>query len=370
MSVKVVQLFHSYPLFYQPYIAPVVNALHEQKDLDFRVIHFDGPSEPMAIKVPKYYKRRLNERLQNLYRNYSLPLNYIEHYCLKEDIDILHIMDSFLFSKVLNMLELPANNRTKVVMTMRGDDTYVKPLKYDKWKLFYKSQAHKVDAFIVMSKHQKAQLVKLGIDASKISVIPISFIQSQTIKSHKPHKKELRIASAFRFVWEKNIDGNLRVIKILKNAGYQVRYHLFGSGHLSSELVFLIDKYDISDCVILKGKLPHDDLMNALLESDFYLQLSHSESLGMSVIEAQSLGLPAIISNSGGLPETIDVGHSGYCVDAWDSDQAAKHIIALWKQPSTYASFSKKGIEYSSLNYSQELEVERLSTLYKNLASD
>lgn len=368
MSIKIVKLFHSYPLFYQPYIVPIVDKLYELEELDFNVIHFDGPSKPKAIKVPTYFKRRVLERLQNVFKNNQLPLNYVEHYCLKEAVDVLHVMDSYLFTKALNLLELPIKKRSKVVVTMRGVDTYIKPLIYDKWKLFYKEQAHKIDAFIAMSEHQKKELVKLGIEASKVYVIPISFKPNFAIAKNRPDQNEIRIASAFRLVWEKNIDGNLRVIKLLKEAGFKVRYHLFGSGHLSGELMYLIEKYNISDCVVVKGKIPHKELMGELVQSDFYLQLSHSESLGMAVIEAQSLGLPAIVSNSSGLPETIEVGKSGYCVDAWDAERAANYIIKLWKDPSAYASFSQKGIEYSILNYSNDVEVDRLMALYSHLA--
>ncbi|WP_055445291.1 glycosyltransferase family 4 protein [Lacinutrix himadriensis] len=367
MSIKVIQLFHSFPLFYQPYLMSVVDRLDAQDDLDFNVVHFHGTSRTNAIKVPGYYKRRVYERLQNIYNKQPLKLNYMEQYCLKEQVDVLHVMDSFLFPKVLNLLELAANKRPKVIVTMRGDDTYVKPLLYDKWKLFYKEQANKIDAFIAMSTQQKKQLIKLGVEASKVNVIPISFKPSQVTPKIKPDPNEIRITSAFRFVWEKNIDGNLRVIKFLKESGYKVRYQLFGSGHRIKELMFFIEKYDISDCVVLKGKMPYQELMTGLLESDFYLQLSHSESLGMSVIEAQSLGLPAIISNAGGLPETIVPGKSGYCVDAWDAAQAAKYIIDLWKNPSNYASFSKNGMVHSHENFTVDKEVDALNALYTKL---
>jgi len=169
-------------------------------------------------------------------------------------------------------------------------------------------------------------------------------------------------------LWVKNIDGNLRVIKSLKDKGFKVRYDLYGSGHMLTEALFLIHKYNIQDCVFIHGKLNNKALLNAFKSSDFYLQLSHSESLGMSVIEAQSVGLPAIVAHSGGLPETIAVGRSGYCVDAWDAEAAAELILDLWKQPELYQEFSKASIANCSAHFSNKIEVQRLTSLYNQLA--
>ncbi len=366
MPVKVVQLFQFYPLFFQPYIPPVVELLKERTDLDFKVLHFEGAGGEKAVKAPTYRMRQIKDKINSIFLKDDR--SFLERYCLKFQVDVLHLMDSFLFEKVLGLLELPKGQRPKIVMTMRGDDTYVKPLIFDKWKGFYEYHAQKIDGYIVMSTNQKERLIALGVDATKIHVIPVSIKPSVKPMVKQKDNQCIRIVSMFRLVWEKNIDGNLRVIKYLNDNGYKVRYDIYGSGYKDGEAMFLIYKYNIQDCVFMHDKLSNDKLLETITSSDFYLQLSHSESLGMSVIEAQSLGIPAIVADSGGLPETIAIGESGYCVDAWDADTAAKHIISLWKNPTQYRAFSKASIAHCTSRFTNALEVENVTQLYQQLA--
>ncbi|QRM87795.1 glycosyltransferase [Lacinutrix sp. WUR7] len=367
MSIKVVQLFSTYPLFFQPYIPPVVELLKERTDLDFKILHFEGEGGEKAIKAPSYRNRQIKHKINAMLSKDKRT--FLERYCLKSEIDVLHIMDSFLFEKVLGLLDLPKEKRPKIVMTMRGDDTYVKPLIFDKWKGFYEEHAKKIEGYIVMSTNQKERLIALGVDALKIHIIPVSIQSTFTPVMKQKDEKCIRIVSMFRLVWEKNIDGNLRVIKYLNDKGYKVRYDLYGAGYKIGEAMFLIQKYNIQHCVFMHDKLSNKELLNTITSSDIYLQLSHSESLGMSVIEAQSLGIPAIVADSGGLPETIAIGKSGYCVDAWDADAAAEHIISLWKSSTQYQEFSKASIVHCENRFSNALEVKNVTQLYKQLAA-
>jgi len=93
-------------------------------------------------------------------------------------------------------------------------------------------------------------------------------------------------------------------------------------------------------------------LKSELKHHDFYLQLSHSESLGMSVIEAQTLGLPAIVSDSDGLPEVIQHNQTGYNVKPYDVEEASEYIEMLWKNPKLYREFSQAAIINSQTKYS------------------
>ncbi|WP_452227710.1 glycosyltransferase [Lacinutrix sp. MEBiC02404] len=367
MSVKVVQLFHTYPLFFQPYIPPVLELLKQHSKIDLNIMHYKGEDSGNEIKIPSYRARKVRDKFNSFVFNNKK--NYLERFCLKSDVDVLHIMDSFLFDKILNLVELSPNERPKIIMTMRGSDTYVKPLVYDKWKLFYKAHASKIDCFITMSINQKERLMEFGIESNKIEVIPISINSSFESINKKKDTNCIRLLSVFRLVWEKNIEGNLRVIKLLKEQGYNVRYDIYGSGHMLGELLFLIHKYDIKECVYLHGKVSNEELIKGIHGSDIYLQLSHSESLGMAVIEAQSVGLPAVIANSGGLPETICNGKSGYVVDSWDSELASRYILKLWKDTKLYEQFSKASIDNSSVNFSNSLEVSRLVELYARVVS-
>ena len=208
---------------------------------------------------------------------------------------------------------------------------------------------------------------KWGIPLHLIHVIPISYGFPFEVIEKKLDLNTIQLISAFRMCWEKNIDGNLRVAKYLNDKGYPLNYQIYGDGQDTSQIPYLIDKYQLSDCVHYCGGLNNEDLKENLKNSDFCLQLSHSESLGMSVIEAQTNGLPAIVSNSGGLTEVVIHDETGYCVDSYAIEEAANYIIDLWKTPQKYSRFSKSAIEHSQSKFSVKMEVDRLSELYETL---
>ena len=365
-NIKIVYLFEPYPIFYQPYIQHVVRKMKMLNNIDFSIKAFvkNGEIDSNVEIFPSYFKRRLYKFFFSK-PSYKRHLSYPELRLFKNDI--VHVQHSFLILKLENLLKIDPLKRPKIVVTLRGSDTYVKPWKSKKWQQFYKNNANLVDAFIVMSSHQKIYLEKWGVTADKIHIIPISFGETFKINPKKSSKNILKVVSIFRMCWEKNIDGNLRVIKHLKEQGQKIQYDMYGDGHDREQALFLVDKYGLNDEVKIHGRVPNETLSKQLHEYDFYLQLSHSESLGMSVIEAQAHGIPAVVSNAGGLPEIVEHNITGFVVDSFDIEKAANDMIQLYNSNEDYLKYSEAAIQKAQSNYHIDLEMERLMTLYNSL---
>lgn len=365
-NIKLVYLFEPYPIFYQPYIQHVVRRINALKNIDFSIKAFvkNGEIDPNVEIFPSYFKRRLY-KLCSFKPSYKRHLSYPELRLF--DYDIIHVQHSFLALKLQGLLKVDPLKRPKIVVTLRGSDTYVKPWKSKKWQQFYKNNSSLVDAFIVMSSHQKAYVEKWGISPDRIHVIPISFGEPFQISPKNPNKDIIKIVSVFRMCWEKNIDGNLRVIKHLKENGHKVQYDMFGDGSDREQALFLVDKYALNEVVTIHGRVPNEILSKQLHEYDFYLQLSHSESLGMSVIEAQANGIPAVVSNAGGLPEIVEHNKTGFVVDSFAVENAANYMIQLSKSKEDYFRSSEAAIQRAQSNFNIDLEMEKLMALYKSL---
>lgn len=366
--MKIYQIFESYPLFYQPYIPPVLEKLTKREELDTKIIAFrgkrDGSKE--AFILPNYRSRKLYEKLnQSLSKNFK-GLNYLEIKALKEKIDIIHIQHSFLFKKVINLLKKPKTQRPKIVITLRGGDTYVKPWLAESWNKFYKDYGEKVDAFIVMSEDQKKYLSRWGVPLSNIHVIPISFGDRFESEPKYPNKNKLKLVSVFRMCWEKNITDSLRLIKILKEKNVPVSYDVYGDGPDLGQLYYLRDKYDLNDEINIKGKVSNRELKQKLSSYDFIIQLSHSESFGMSIVEAQTFGVPAIISANGGLSEIVRDGVNGIVLSDL-LNMNIERIYKIWKDKDLYHEFSKNAKEISQNRYNVNKEVDSLARLYTDL---
>ena len=368
-KIKIHQVFESYPLFYQPYIPPVIEALQRENQLDIQICAYNGTANKDASVtiLPKYNYRRVVLKFVSLLNPICKGLSYLEYKAIQSKVDIIHLQHSFLFSKVLGLLKTLRNERPKIIITLRGGDTYVKPWIDKRWSEFYKSYGDKVDAFITMSQHQKKYLQKWGVSEHKIYVIPISFGLKSIAVPKYPNKGTIKIISAYRMCWEKNIEGNLRTVKVLKERGINVQYDIYGDGSDIGQVYYLIDKYGLEEEVNCFGKIENTIFKERLKFYDFYLQLSLSESFGCSVVEAQSLGVPCVVSNSDGLPEAIIHEKTGYCVNTYDIELAVDYIIKLWSDNELYYSFSNESIKFVNSNFTVEHEVDKLIKLYKEI---
>uniref|UniRef100_UPI000A5E0975 glycosyltransferase family 4 protein n=1 Tax=Mangrovimonas sp. TPBH4 TaxID=1645914 RepID=UPI000A5E0975 len=362
--------FQEYPLFYQPYLKLLVDKIKTLEELDITLTFFSSEQKKLSkgiFVMPSYRFRRLNEIFYSIVNPSLKKLSYPEIFWIKNKVDIVHLQHSFLNGHIKNIVELPFEQRPKIIITLRGADTYIKPWISDKWKRFYCTYGTQVDAFVTVSNHQKEYLRLWGINENKIHVIPISFGTHSNAEVKHPSQKEIRIISAFRMCWEKNIDGNLRVIKSLVEQGYKVTYDIYGDGHDLGQIFYLINRYGLLDAVTYKGKIDNAAFKEILPDYDFYLQLSISESAGATIIEAQSKGVPCIVSDSDGLPEMIIPNRTGYVVPYYETSVAADKIIELYNNGEKYTAFSEAAINFVNNKFSIEYEVKLLVNLYHKL---
>ena len=366
--MKVYHVFESYPLFYQPYIPPVLKRLTKIKGFESKIIAYKGDSfkENEAFILPNYYIRKIFETFnQTFYKKYN-DLNFLEIKSLKENADIIHVQHSFLFSKVSGLLKIDDDKRPKIIITLRGGDTYIKPWISERWKIFYKDYGSKVDAFIVMSEDQKKYLTRWGVPQENIHVIPISFGEKFEIEPKYPNKNELKLVSVFRMCWEKNITDSLLLVSKLKKLGFNVSYDIYGDGPDLGQLYYLRDKFDLVKEVNILGKVANEVLKSELIKYDFLIQLSLSEALPTSVMEAQSMGLPAVVSNVGGLPEIIDNNYNGIILKDLSIIELQR-ISDLWRNKDLYYEYSKASINLSQSRYNINVESRKLLHLYDSL---
>lgn len=364
-KIKLAYIFEPYPIFYQPYITHLIDKIgqHENIDLSLKAFQDVGGKTEDVEFFPNH--RRNIYKLPYLFSKYYKKLTYPEIRMLK--YDIIHLQHSFLFTKIAALLMLPKAEKPKIIITLRGSDTYIKPWISQEWIDFYKKGSENVDAFITMSHHQKKYLQKWDVPAHKIHVIPISLSETTTAMARNPNAKELKIVSIFRMQWEKNIDGNLRLIQELKSIGIPVKYDIYGDGRDIGQLFYLIDKYNLGNCVTIHGRKENELIKANLPKYDFILQLSHSESLGMTVIEAQACGVPGIVSDVGGLVEIIKDGENGIVVKNNDIGYAVNSIIKLWQSRESYYKKSENAIVNAKENFNLNREADKLIGLYQNL---
>lgn len=104
----------------------------------------------------------------------------------------------------------------------------------------------------------------------------------------------------------------LRTIKdlVLKNS--KIKIWILGDGSERKNIEIFIKENGLKNQIILKGELPHKNLLRYLYDSNIVLIPSLSEGLGNVAIESLMMGATVVSSDIGGLKEVINSSEIGY----------------------------------------------------------
>lgn len=125
----------------------------------------------------------------------------------------------------------------------------------------------------------------------------------------------------------KNTETMIEAVKLLRDKGVNVQYHILGDGPLRQKIENMISEYHLKDIVFLHGF--RNDVKNFLCQCSIYVHPANLEGFGMAVVEAMSYKCPIIVSDSCALPELIVNGESGFVVPTYDAQAWCDKIEEL-----------------------------------------
>jgi colanic acid/amylovoran biosynthesis glycosyltransferase len=251
-------------------------------------------------------------------------------------IDILHFPFANLafgrehYAKVMN---------AKMSISFRGSDINVYPIYH---KLSYAQILENTDMIHCNSVELKDKLKIYNEDClNKVTIIPSAIRNDYNIDTtllndvveRRDYSIE-RIITIGRLHWVKDYPLTLQVLGILKRDGVKFEYRIVGDGIEKEHLMFLIDFYNLKDCVFLLGSLNSSEIKKELLNSTLYLQTSLAEGFSNSCLEAQSQGLMCVVSNVSGMDACIENYKTGIVVADRKPEsfvEAIKNVTAIDK---------------------------------------
>jgi glycosyltransferase involved in cell wall biosynthesis len=86
----------------------------------------------------------------------------------------------------------------------------------------------------------------------------------------------------------------------------------------------------VADRMVFTGEVA--DVRPALAALDVFALVSHTEGLGLALLEAMATGLPVVATDVGGVPEVVTAGHDGLLV-APDASALATALVAARARP-------------------------------------
>lgn len=262
---------------------------------------------------------------------------------------------------------------TPIVCSFHGHDidspAFYKNHKY--YRLFFKN----VDLICSNSEYLKKKLIETHCTESKIKVLKIG-VDTNTFRPIKfvGETSLFSIITVARLVEIKGIAYAIKAIKILVNKGIlNIRYEIFGDGHLQESLQKLIDELALNHFVRLNGSktqkelVPHYQKSQTFILSSIVSDEGRAEAQGIVIQEAQAMELPVIVSNVGGIAEGIIPNITGFLVPEKSPAAIAEKIEYLMLNPEIAVEMGKKGRTFVKQDFNLAVKNNELIDLYEAL---
>lgn len=202
------------------------------------------------------------------------------------------------------------------------------------------------------------------IGNTKVKFIP-NYIERKTDKVSNLENKT--IISVGRLEPVKGFDDLIDVFEIFQEKNPDWNLKIIGSGSQKEALKNKINSLNLQNKVLLLGELTTEKVEEEYSNSSIYVMTSHSESLGLVLIEAASAGLPLFAFDScDGPKEIIQSGENGYLIPNRDKKQMAEKIaktIENKQEMQRLSNNAKKILE----KYSKEKVQKEWSEFLENL---
>ena len=228
-----------------------------------------------------------------------------------------------------------------VVISARGTDINL----YTKFPLIKKLLSftlNRGDRIISVCTALKNEIVKLGIDSSKIAVIPNGVDSSKFYpikkeearkKLHLPSDKKI-ILSVGELIPRKGFEVLIEAVHRLKYEYQEINltFYIAGEGVYRNYLEERIDALGLNEVIDLVGAVDHKDLLWWYNAADIFCLASDREGWPNVIVESLSCGTPVVATNVWGIPEIVTSDNLGILVDRDEMKIAGGILKALHKR--------------------------------------
>ncbi len=183
----------------------------------------------------------------------------------------------------------------------------------------------------VVSERVREHVMKLGVPANHIEVIPVAQDVSLLLdRSIKSFASTARLVAPCRFVSQKGLETLLASAKLLADRKIDFRLTLIGEGPLLSFLHGRIEKLGLLRHVRIESWKKPDELWN---DADIFVLSSNYEGWGRTVVEAMAAGVTVVATETGCVGSFFRPGVDGWGVKVGDAKALADSLEVAIRQP-------------------------------------
>lgn len=193
---------------------------------------------------------------------------------------------------------------------------------------------HKVlkyaDAVISVSHYFKKIIADWEVNEEKIFVVHNSVEEFDAPESADIGLEGDIILSVGRLTKWKGMDTLIELMPALLKENPHFKLVIIGGGPESDRLKKIVERLNLSDAVLLTGKLPRPQLAQYYQKASMLVLNSGYDNWSHILLEAMNNGVPVIASNIGGNPELVKDGVTGLIVEYNDKVQLKTAISRIW----------------------------------------
>ena len=207
-------------------------------------------------------------------------------------------------------------------------------LRDPRWRTDY-LRYNKADGVITMSQVSRERLIAIGMEPTKIHVIPYG-VDVPARQSDRCETGSTRCVAVGRLVAKKAPILLLDAFRRAAEALPGIRLDYVGGGPLLAAAAQYVHAFQLGGRVTLHGAQPNEVVQQLMQDANIFLQHSMTdpdtgdeEGLPVAVLEAMAQGLPVVSTRHAGIPEAVLDGVTGFLVDEGDSGGMAERLAAL-----------------------------------------
>jgi len=202
-------------------------------------------------------------------------------------------------------------------------------------------------SFVAISDSTKTDLVRRGIPAGRIEVVPCGIDSDLYSPLPSVEPEPGTILYIGRVKKYKGIQHLLEALRLLADRGVQARLQVVGSGDYLPGLKSISRHLGLEDRVGFTGFVPLERKLRELRMAWVAALPSEKEGWGLTVIEANACGTPVVASDSDGLRDSVRDGVTGLLVPHADPPALADALQRVLTDAGLRAGLSAGGLEWA-----------------------
>lgn len=158
-----------------------------------------------------------------------------------------------------------------------------------------------------------------------------------------------RVVSCSRMESVKRVERIVEVLKLLDSEKYKIEWTHIGGGSLYDKITAQASESLSYVKCVFKGDMSNADVMEYYknVPADLFINVSSSEGLPVSIMEAMSFGIPVAATDVGGTSEIVNDGKNGYILSSdFKNEELAKIIELFINQNVDYAKMRKEARDF------------------------